>query len=129
MSEKSVGLYGTDEIAKGLQTIVEVVADIKAAKAEDSAKGKKITTMEAATIAVGNVGKLFNFANSIDEMGKEAADLEVKEAPEICAALEKLYSPENPFIKAGSEKLVAAVLGVKEAVELFLQAKEWEKTN
>lgn len=126
MNEKSVGLYGTDKIAEGLQTVVEVIADIKAAKGEQTAGGEKVTAMEGLTIAVGNVGKLFNFVNSLDELGKQVADLEVKEAPEVCTAIEAVYSPANPYIKEGAEKLVASAIGVKEAVELFLKAKEWE---
>ena len=128
-NERSVGLYGTDKIAAGLQTVVEVIADIKAAKGEQTAGGTKVTPIEGITIAVGNVGKLFNFVNSLDELGKQVVDLEVKEAPEVCTAIEAVYSPANPYIKEGAEKLIASGIGIKEAVELFLKAKEWEAKN
>jgi hypothetical protein len=126
---KSVGLYGTDKIAEGLVTIVDVVDDLKEARREDSAGGKKITWPESVGIVMANAGKVIKFAGSIDEMGKQVADLEAKESPEICAAVEKLYSPKNPYVKSGSEKLVTGGLWIKEGVEDLLKAKEWEASN
>jgi len=127
--EKSVGLYGIEKIAEGLQTIVNIVDDVKEAKREDSAGGKKITWPEGIGVVVQNAGKAIAFANALDDMGKEVADLEAKESPEICASIESVYSPKNPYIKAGAEKLVTGSLWVKEGIEDILKAKEWESMN
>jgi hypothetical protein len=125
----STGNYGTGTIVAGLQTIVDVSKEYKETRDPASAGGEKTTWAEVVSLAVGNVGKIFKFIQSINMLGKEVADLEAKESPELCAGLELLYSPANPYVKSGAEKLVTGSLWMKEGIEDLIKAKKWEEEN
>ena len=125
----STGKYGIDEIAKTVDDIVEVSTDVKKMRNPESLGGEKIVFPEILNLTVTHAGKAVRLVGAIDDIGKEIADLEAKESPELCAAIEKLYSPSNPYVKSGAEKMVTGILWEKEGIEDLVKAKQWEKDN
>jgi len=125
----STGKYGVSEIAKTVDDIVEFSVDVKKMRDTESMGGEKITFPEILNLTITHAGKGVRLAGAIDDIGREIADLEAKESPELCAAIEKLYSPENPYVKSGAEKIVTGILWGKEGIEDMAKAKQWEKKN
>jgi len=122
----STGKFGVDNIARTIDDVVVVIQDVKNARAEESAGGKKITLAELINLTVSHAGKALKLAQSVDEIGNEVADLEAKEAPELVEALKKLYDPENPYVDSGAEKMITGILYLKEGAEDLILAKKWE---
>jgi hypothetical protein len=127
LDESAGGAYGTDAIETAIGQVDEIVEDISKATALESAGGKKITLTEGLQLIFSDSGKLIKIINASGVIWDQIKDLKTSESPSIILALEGIYSPENPFVKEASEKLVTVFIGIKEAIESFKKAKDWVK--
>ena len=93
----------------------------------ESPGGKKVILTEAFGLVFSDSGKLIKIVNASGVIWDQIKDLETNESPAIIAALEKIYTPENPHVKEAAEKLVVALIGIKEAAEALKKAKDWVK--
>jgi hypothetical protein len=125
----STGKFGVENIARTIDDVATVITDVKKAREEESAGGKKITLSELLGLVVSHSGKAVKLAQSIDEITDELADLEAKESPELVEALKKLYDPANPYVASGGEKMITGILWIKEGAEDLAKAKAWEGEN
>jgi hypothetical protein len=121
------GRLGTNAIETAVGQIDEIIEDVTKATEEDSPGGKKITITEGLNLIFSDAGKLIKIINASGVIWDEVKDLETEESPKIIAALEGIYTPENPFIKEAAGKLVTALIGIKEAAVALKQAKDWNK--
>lgn len=127
LDEETGGSLGTDAIVTGLQQVDSIVEDVMKATEEDSPGGKKITFVEGLGLIIADSGKIIKIINASGAIWDEIKDLETDESQSIIDALEKIYSPENPYLKKAGEKSVLAVIALKEAGLAFAEARKWEK--
>ena len=125
----TTGKLGTEEIQNAVAVLVELVHDVEEKRTAESAGGKKITFTEALTLVVSDSGKVFKLVNASGLILEEIKDLESDEAAGIIAAFKLLYSPKNPYVEPFAVKCLEAGLKGKEAGEIFVQLKAWEKAN
>ena len=125
----STGQYGTEELTKAVGEVKEIIDDVNAARDPESAGGKKITWGEGIGLVVSDAGKVIKITNAAEAIWNEIKDLDTGEAPEVVAAFKQLYSPKNPYVDAGANKTVLALIAIKEAGENFAKAKDWEEEN
>ena len=125
----TTGKLGTEEIQNAVGELVAIVHDVEEKRTTESSGGKKITFTEGLSLVVQDAGKVFKLVNSAGLILAEIKDLESEEAAGIIAAFKALYTPENPFVEPFAVKCLEAGLKGKEAGEIFVQLKQWEKDN
>ena len=125
----TTGKLGTEEIQKAVAELVAIVHDVEEKRTTESSGGKKITFTEGLSLVVQDAGKVFKLVNSAGLILAQIKDLESEEAAGIIAAFKPLYTPENPFVEPFAVKCLEAGLKGKEAGEIFVQLKQWEKDN
>lgn len=125
----TTGTLGTEEIQKAVAQLVEIVEDVESKRTPESAGGKKVTWTEGVSLVLTDSGKLFKIVNAGGLILAEIKDLESEEALPIITAFKALYSPRNPFTEPFAVKCLEAGLKGKEAGEIFVQLRQWEKDN
>lgn len=105
--------------------LLKVVVEIKT-NIENKSKEGKLSWWDKIVLILGNIGKIVKVSKNIVEIGQEVVDIDSKEAEEVVAELERIYSPKNPFVTTGAKKLIQAIVLTKEGSLDLMDAKKWK---